>query len=1179
MNHILSNFNRVKYALYRFIIVVFLINHFSVSVKAQSISNEGTEFWVCFPSHVPSGSFLANMSVFITSKSNTSGRVICGNFNQSYTVLANQVKEVLIPRNQSYINTGSGISINKGIKVTVDAGKPKVVVYAHVFAGARSAATLVLPYEALGQKHYAMSYTQEPVDLDFYYSQFNIVAVDPNTKVNITPVSNGIKGTPFSITLNNVGDVYQYQNNNDISGSLIEVDTVVSACKKIAVFSGSSSLIIPSPTCTLTFNEYSLDPLIQQLYPIESWGLNFSAIPFYERNTGSIFRILASEDNTAVTIDGSTYMLNAGQYYTSPPIYKVSLIKANKPVSVAQFALTQLCADSRNSRSFTAVFSDPDMVLLNPLEYSIDRITLYSSKKLAINEQFLNVTIPTKGVKSFKINNIDLSAKFQFIPTDNSYSYAQILLHELGGTDFSLSADTGFNAIAYGFGNVESYAYSAGTNLASNTIVNALKSNTNDVVRIACIDDQYDFKILLPYITTQLTWQLDNADAKIIQNNPTYTSVTLGKRTLYEYKLSAQKTFSTSGIKQVKVQAALQPNANVCSTVDIDSINFDFEVSDLPEAEFTSAGAVCPGAPITFTYVEKNIGEPVNSWLWDFGDGTTSSLTNPTHTYLIPGNYKVKLILGSNIGCISNAAEKNILVAEPPKSLSKTTSPLCINKPIQFKDISTSKDGAIIFWLWDFGDGTTSTLQNPTHTFSQSGSFLVKLTTTTIYNCENTGSTTYVINDPAEITFADPGSCINDVVKFKAEVLKGNVVSWLWDFGDGSNDQVENVKAEPSHKYLATGVYNVTLQAVSSDACVSTITKSITISGANPQVAFEVLDKNSLCSNKTVYFKNNSSILFGNITKIEWIFDFNGSNPVIVADNTPTVGEIYTHKYPSLGTNKNYQVVLRAYSGIVCFQESAPVTIQLNASPAIIFNQPNTVCLNTPTFIIEAKDNNQLGAAQKFEGAGVVNGNYFNPLIAGIGEHEITYSIITSKGCTDTVKRKIKVIDVPEIDPGKDLDILLAGEKQIDAKVIKGQSLKYKWSPALGLSADSILNPIANPTETTKYTLTVSSQEGCEVLYEVLVTVHIDPNIPNAFSPNNGDNVNDTWSIKFLETFTNATIRIFNRNGQEVFYAKQYNTPWDGKLKGVDMPVGVYYYIIEPNNGRNRYTGSVTILR
>ena len=338
------------------------------------------------------------------------------------------------------------------------------------------------------------------------------------------------------------------------------------------------------------------------------------------------------------------------------------------------------------------------------------------------------------------------------------------------------------------------------------------------------------------------------------------------------------------------------------------------------------------------------------------------------------------------------------------------------------------------------------------------------------------------------------------------------------------------------------------------------------------------MDKNNLCSNKAVNFKNNSTILFGNITKVEIIYEYSISgNNVIATDITPTNGEIYTHKYPASAVDKNYQVVFRAYSGQVCFQESAPIAITVYGSPNLVFGVVNPVCLNTLKFLLSsAKETTGILGTATLVGKGV-NGNFFDPALAGLGTHLITYTFASNKGCIEQVSQTIVVNPIPTVNAGADLDILLAGEKEIKATVT-GSNLKYKWTPSLGLNAESILNPIASPTSTTKYTLTVTSKDGCMVADEVTVTVHIDPLIPNVFSPNS-DGINDTWSIKYLETFVNATIRIFNRYGQEVFYAKQYNTPWDGRLNNADMPVGVYYFMIEPNNGRNRYTGSVTLLR
>jgi gliding motility-associated-like protein len=1148
------------------------------NLTAQNISNEGSDFWVCFPDHIPAGSQLATMSIFVTSKSNSSGKVICGTSTQNFTVLANTVTEVPVPRNVSFIGPGTGIQTNKGIRVVTNAGQANIVVYAHVFAGARSAASLVLPYEALGQKHFAMAFDQVSNNQINNSSQFNIVAADANTKINISPVINGVAGTTFSITLANAGDVYQYQNSSDISGSLIEVDSVSSGCKRIAAFSGSNAIGIGTTTCNpLLPPAASLDPLFQQLYPTQSWGNTYPLIPFFNRNTGSIFRVLAASDGTVITVNGVTVNLDAGKFYSSPPINTPSIIKSNKPISVAQFALTQYCSDSRNATTSNAIVGDPDMVILNPLEYSIDKITLYSSSKLAISEQYINVVIPTNKKNTFKINNTNFGSSFIDVPNSPEFSYAQIQLNAIGGSNFSLAADTGFNAIAYGFGFVESYAYSAGTSLASTTVVNALRSSTNEIVKIACITDQYDFRLLLPYKPTKLVWLLEPTATPIVQDNPPSTQVVVNNKTLFQFTLQASKSFATSGNKQIKITSTLPANSNVCSTTDEETINFNLEVVDLPIAEFTSNTKVCVTLPLQFTYVEKNIGEPVIKWLWDFGDGTTSTLKDPSHTYNTIGNYKVKLSIQSTIGCSSAPFEKTISVIKPLTPAFSTQNPLCVGNSIMFIDETTSTDG-FTSWAWDFGNGNTSNSKNSSQIFNTAGNYTVKLVVTSQTGCIETISKIIKINNPAQIDFVDPGSCINDLVKFDGLVLGGTVATWLWDFGDGTNDVLQKNKQNAEHRYLSTGTYNVKLQAISTDGCISTLTKTVIISGSNPKVSFDVINKDNLCSNTAVTFKNTSTIVFGNIVRLEIIYQYSTTgNNIIFTDNNPTPGKEYTFKYPASSVNRNYQVVFRAYSGQNCFQESVPITITVNGSPTLTFTPVTPVCLNTPRFLFtNARENTGIAGTGVLEGKGIVNG-FFDPAVAGVGTHLIKYTFTSPKGCTEQVSGNVIVSPLPTVDAGEDLFILLEGEKQIKA-IATGSNIKYKWTPSLGLSNDSIANPVATPKVTTKYTLTITSKDGCAVADEVIVNVIIDPMIPNVFSPN-GDAINDTWVIKYLETFVNATIKIYNRYGQQVFFAQQYNTPWDGRYNGQDMPVGVYYFMIEPNNGRNRYTGSVTLLR
>jgi gliding motility-associated-like protein len=130
----------------------------------------------------------------------------------------------------------------------------------------------------------------------------------------------------------------------------------------------------------------------------------------------------------------------------------------------------------------------------------------------------------------------------------------------------------------------------------------------------------------------------------------------------------------------------------------------------------------------------------------------------------------------------------------------------------------------------------------------------------------------------------------------------------------------------------------------------------------------------------------------------------------------------------------------------------------------------------------------------------------------------------------------------------------------------------------IGLDHDNVLNPMVSPAEDTNYKLTVTSADGCSATDDVFVKVLKYPIVPNAFTPN-GDGINDTWSIKYLNSYPNNTVEIYNRYGERLYSSVGYAVPWDGRYKGADLPSGTYYYIIDPKNGRKTIAGSVTIIR
>ncbi|PIQ22339.1 MAG: hypothetical protein COW65_03765 [Cytophagales bacterium CG18_big_fil_WC_8_21_14_2_50_42_9] len=155
-----------------------------------------------------------------------------------------------------------------------------------------------------------------------------------------------------------------------------------------------------------------------------------------------------------------------------------------------------------------------------------------------------------------------------------------------------------------------------------------------------------------------------------------------------------------------------------------------------------------------------------------------------------------------------------------------------------------------------------------------------------------------------------------------------------------------------------------------------------------------------------------------------------------------------------------------------------------------------------------------------------------------------------------------------------------------DTTIIEGQTYglqatggtQYVWTPAEGLNNSTIPNPVARPTRTTTYTVTVTTEDGCTDTDEVTITVMPRVTVLNTFSPNR-DGINETWEIQNIENYPEATVEIFNRWGNQVFKSEGTYQPWDGTYKGSVLPLATYYYIIRLNKDEKPLTGSVTIIR
>ncbi len=1150
------------------------------------------------------GGTLSNMILYITSDISTTGNVSLsdGSFSQAFTVTANAVTFVTIPAS-AFLGNNSGVQ-NKGIHII---SAKAVAVYAHIYASSVSGATLLLPVTAMGKDYMSLNYSQRSNAANSY-SDFAIIATQDTTTVSITPsaalLSGEPAGTAFTISLSK-GQVYQGLSATDLTGTRIQsISTSLGTCKKIAVFSGSSKIGIGCSAAAL--NSESSDNLFQQVYPTSTWGKNYVAAPLKARPY-DIYRIVLSDPATTVTLNGTT--LTAAQFtqglYHEFTSQTTNVISADKPIQVVQYTPTQ--GQTLNCVNDPNDVGDPEMIYLSPVEQGLDHVTLYSSGYYDILQSYINVVIPTSAVSSFMLDGSSYT-NFQPVAGNATYSYAQITVTSgpqdpkvqgatgsvTSGTH-TISASVPFNAIAYGFGKAESYGYAAGTNLQDLNENVAIKdpNSPGNTLTSGCSNVPYKLQVTIPYQTTSISWKIDGVQTNV-DNSPVPKSQTVKDNTIlyvYEYPTNINFNAGTHAV----IATVFNPVADVCGSYE--DVENDLIITDPATSGFTVASSNCLGDVTLFTdNTTLPAGNTIKSWLWDFGDNTTSAIQNPTHKYIAGGTYTVHLTVTDNNGCI-DISTKTVHITARPVAAFTTSAPDCAGQNVTFTNASTSTEGTINQWVWDMGDGTTKSLtagQPFTYTYASAGTYTVNLYVTTDLGCtSDTLKKALTINPLPVVDFVLPDVCLSDsFAQFTDNsTIADNTQSaftYLWDFGDPNATPATKTSAlkNPQHKYSQEGNYTVTLTVTSQYGCSATLQKPFTVNGAVPKADFRVENN---CSGDDIVFDDLSTVDFGNVTKVVWYFDYNSHPGVSETYTTATMpsDKKYHHNYGLFNTpaQQTYNVRMDVYSGGTCINTTyKPVTI--NANPII------TLTINNNTVISPVTMCQSDAAAQVTENKGIYNGTgvfsgtgisstgLFDPAVSGTGTFTINYLFTAATtGCTYATSFQIIVNATPTVSLPSTYTVLEGGQITLNptAKISSG-TITYKWSPSAGLSRDDIASPVASPSANITYTLTITSDKGCTAAAQTLVSVLKAPVVPNAFTPN-GDGINDTWDIKYLNSYPNSKVEIMNRYGERVYFSYGYSVAWDGRYKGADLPTGTYYYIITPGSGRKPVSGYVAIIR
>jgi gliding motility-associated-like protein/uncharacterized repeat protein (TIGR01451 family) len=645
--------------------------------------------------------------------------------------------------------------------------------------------------------------------------------------------------------------------------------------------------------------------------------------------------------------------------------------------------------------------------------------------------------------------------------------------------------------------------------------------------------------------------------------------------------------------------------AGVCSNPSIsDTVTITINPSPQLSSSLTPPD-LCSNAIFNYT-PSSNMTGTVFTWARavtaDISNPVASGTNNPAETLVNTGTAIAKATFTFTLTAGGCSTVQNVVVnVLPSPALTSTLTPLDICTNAVFNYIPTSATAGTGFaWSRAAVEGISNSAAtgagNPGETLINTTQLPVTVSynyTLTTGACSSANPIVVKVKvNPLPVAgFSVPDFCLNDgTAKFTNQSTNpGGTVAQLgyaWNFGDpNANPQRPNTSTDKdaAHVYTKTGEYTVALTATSAQGCVNSISKIFTVNGSSPKADFIVKNATALCSNAAVEFEDKATVDFGEITKIEWYYDFGNAPTVKVTDDNPAArsgtARNYTYTYPVFYSPASEQITVKmvAYSGISCVSEKSTV-ITVNASPEVAFTAINAVCQQVAAFqITQAKEvHGVLTGSGIYTGNGISSQGMFNPATAGEGSHTITYTFTAINGCKDEKTQVIAVNPSPAI-TASNTQVLEGGQVVLQA-TNSGVEASYKWTPATSLSRDNILTPIATPKQDILYTITATSSANCEAKATVFVTVIKNPVVPNTFSPN-GDGINDVWNIPYLNTFPNVSVQVFDRYGRQVYKSAGYSIPWNGRVGGKDLPIGTYYYIINPEGGRKPMQGAVTILR
>ena len=448
----------------------------------------------------------------------------------------------------------------------------------------------------------------------------------------------------------------------------------------------------------------------------------------------------------------------------------------------------------------------------------------------------------------------------------------------------------------------------------------------------------------------------------------------------YNYTWQDESTLPFFNIYQAGEYSVLINDTNGCSFVS-DTINIT--INNFEQiASLGNDTNLCTGNTIELIVGNNEAA----SFLWS--DGTTNShlIINQT------GNYWVSAT--NNIGCIAtDTIHVNVVGVAPIPNFNFNTT--CIGKETQFNDLSTSANGNIIEWTWNFGDSNTSTIQNPIHLYNEVGDYTISLTITSENTCNNQIIQIITIHPLPALSIFPTIACSGSPIEFSGNELSNQTISqWTWNFGDG----VSYFGQYPTYSFDTSNIYTVKLIAESNFGCIDSISQPVEIK-PSPTANFI---NSAACTGNNVYFTNTSESLWGMQLSSSWLFDDGASSNIL----NPL------HIFNNAGF---YEVSLEVSQMANGCKNKITKNIEVNNPPTAVFFESNA-CVGQPHQLI---DNSIPSTSPITSWRWLLNNLDFSHLqntsitMEDTGVYPVSLIVIANNGCLDTTSKNINVHPTP----------------------------------------------------------------------------------------------------------------------------------------------------------------------